>query len=61
MASRAGVFGGSASRFISAVGTGSGKHIGNSGGVMVRLMFRRARLRDLDIGTVFFSGFAGFS
>lgn len=62
MASTAGVFGGSASRLISAVGTGSGKYMGSSGGVMVRLMFKRARLRDLDVGIVlFFSGFSGFS
>jgi hypothetical protein len=58
MSTTAGVFGGSASRLISAVGTGSGKYIGSSGGVMMRLMFRRARPRDFEAGAVCFSGFS---
>jgi hypothetical protein len=63
MASTAGVLGGSASRLISETGTDSG--IGNSGisgGVMVRLIFRRGRpVRAFDVGTAGFSGFSGFS
>jgi hypothetical protein len=58
IASTAGVFGGSASRLISAVTTGAGMgRSGTSGGVMVRLMLRRGRpARDLG-----FSGLSGFS
>jgi hypothetical protein len=57
MVSTAGVLGGNASRFISAVRTGADmESSGTSGGVMVRLMLRRGRpLRDLD------GGFSGFS
>lgn len=55
IASTAGVFGGSASRLISAVETKSGTgRIGSSGGVMVRLIFRR----DLPRG--FAKGIGGF-
>ena len=57
--STAGVLGGNASRLISVVRTGSGiGSSGISGGVMVRLIFRRGRLRDFALGTEVLSGFS---
>ena len=59
MASAAGVFGGSDSRLISAMGIGSGAaSIGTSGGVMVRVIGRRWRPRGFALGSFFFCGFS---
>lgn len=60
VSSAKGVFGGKESRFISAVGMGSG--IGNNGssvGVTVRVMLRRGLPRGFESG--FFSCFSDFS
>ena len=55
--SAAGVFGGSESRLISAIGASSGSETdstGSSGGVMFRVIARRWRPRGFTLGSFFF-------